>query len=171
MANVLAIQNFSVEAPELIAVVLRESGHDVELCKTYSGQKVPASLESHSGLVVMGGPMSVNDAAKHQFIHDVLNLISQALEHNIPVFGICLGSQLLAHVLGSPITKGAQKEIGWHPVTLTAQAHSDALFADCPKSFTPLHWHGDVFDLPAGATQLASSKMTECQAFRFGNTA
>lgn len=171
MARVVAIQNFQVESPELIAVVLREQGIEVELVKTYQGQPVPDNLDAHPGLVVLGGPMGVNDADKYPFITDVLNLISHALEQNKPVLGICLGSQLLAHVLGSPITKGKQKEIGWHPVTLSAQGQADALFTGCPQSFTPLHWHGDVYNLPAGATLLASSEMTPCQAFRFECTA
>lgn len=171
MARVVVIQNFQVESPELIAVVLSEQGVEVELIKTYEGQPVPDNLDAHAGLVVMGGPMGVNDLAQHPFITKVLGLINNALEQNKPVLGICLGSQLLAHVLGSPITNGAQKEIGWHPVTLSAQGQADALFTGCPQSFTPLHWHSDVYNLPAGATLLASTQMTPCQAFRFGNNA
>ena len=85
---------------------------------------------------------------------------------NKPVLGVCLGSQLLASVLGAPVKSSGRQEIGWHVVT----TEPDPLWAGVPGSFQALHWHGDIFDLPRGATRLASSAMTEQQAFRLGKS-
>jgi GMP synthase (glutamine-hydrolysing) len=82
-----------------------------------------------------------------------------------------LGSQLLAATLGAEVKSGAQKEIGWHPVTLTEYAATDALWKELPARFTAYHWHGDVYDLPQGAVSLASSELTPCQGFRYGANA
>ena len=84
------------------------------------------------------------------------------------MLSICLGSQLLAHALGASVRPGAEKEIGWHEVTLTDAATEDPLFKDVAPSFTAFHWHGDVFDVPDGAVSLAHSAQTTHQAFRYG---
>jgi GMP synthase (glutamine-hydrolysing) len=78
---------------------------------------------------------------------------------------------LLAATLGAEVKSGAQKEIGWHPVTLTEYAATDALWKELPDRFTAYHWHGDVYDLPQGAVSLASSELTPCQGFRYGANA
>jgi len=83
------------------------------------------------------------------------------------VLGVCLGAQLLASALGARVAAGPRKELGFLPVELTAAATTDPLFAVLPARFVPLHWHGDVFELPAGAASLASSAATQHQAFRF----
>jgi GMP synthase (glutamine-hydrolysing) len=88
-----------------------------------------------------------------------------------PILGTCLGSQLLAAALGARVRPGPQKEIGWHEVTLTPEGRADPLWAEAPDSFAALHWHGDVFDLPRGATRLARSALTDVQAFRYGASA
>ena len=86
----------------------------------------------------------------------------------MPVPGICLGSQLLVTALGGQVRNGLRKEIGWHRVFLESAASDDPLFRDAPPSFETFHWHGDVYDLPPGATRLAHSDLTQCQAYRFG---
>jgi GMP synthase (glutamine-hydrolysing) len=100
-----------------------------------------------------------------------IRLIEEALRQNIPLLGICLGSQLLAAALGAPVTKGKSKEIGWHPISLTQAAMRDPLWAELGPSFVAYHWHGDVFELPSGAVSLASSETTPHQAFRYGRSA
>jgi GMP synthase (glutamine-hydrolysing) len=94
-------------------------------------------------------------------------LIEDALRRDLPILGVCLGSQLLATALGAAVKPGPQQEIGWLPVTL----RDDPLWGDAPRQFTAFHWHGDVFTLPAGATLLASSALTPVQAFRHGKKA
>ena len=82
-----------------------------------------------------------------------------------------MGSQLLAAARGAPVTRGPRKEIGWFPVALTPEAAQLAPWRAAPPRFTALHWHGDVFALPAGAVPLASSKLTAHQAFAYGRAA
>jgi len=97
-----------------------------------------------------------------------LSLIESALKAQRPVLGVCLGSQLLAAALGSPVVAGRQKEIGWYPLQLTPSASDDALWGGVDP-LTVFHWHGDVFSLPHGAVHLASSALTPVQIFRYGS--
>jgi GMP synthase (glutamine-hydrolysing) len=124
-----------------------------------------------AGLIVMGGPMGVYDQAQHPFLHDEMRLIESALTLSRPILGVCLGSQLLAAVLGAEVKKGERKELGWHAVKLTEFATHDPLFTGINSEFWPFHWHGDVFSLPRQAVALASSRLTPCQAFRYGKNA
>ncbi len=132
-----------------------------ETVRIFGGQPVPQVLES-DGLIVMGGPMGVYDPLAH--LRDEQRLIESALKQTKPVLGVCLGSQLLASVLGAAVRPSGRQEIGWHKVT----ARKDPLWEGIPEAFQALHWHGDIFDLPSGATPLASSAMTEQQAFQHG---
>ncbi|MEM2896255.1 MAG: type 1 glutamine amidotransferase [Candidatus Bathyarchaeia archaeon] len=100
-----------------------------------------------------------------------MRLIRQALHKEKPVLGICLGSQLLAATLGAVVRKGDKKEIGWHPIRLTKFARKDELLDSIEPCFMAFHWHGDIFELPRGAILLASSELTEFQAFRYGHNA
>ena len=97
-----------------------------------------------------------------------LKKTQKELKEEKPVLGICLGSQLLAAVLGASITRGPQKEIGWHSIDLLPAASENPLMSEIEKSFMGYHWHGDCFDLPKGASALASSERTACQAFAYG---
>jgi GMP synthase (glutamine-hydrolysing) len=98
-------------------------------------------------------------------------LIENALKAGRPVLGVCLGSQLLAAALGANVRCAAHKEIGWYPVTLRPEAKDDRLLRSLPEKFVACHWHSDMFDLPSGAVALASSELTELQAFRYGGNA
>jgi GMP synthase (glutamine-hydrolysing) len=165
------LQHAQAETPGLIAEVLRAAGIGMRPVETFRPQPVPAALDDAAGLVVMGGPMGVYEQARYPFLADEMRLIEQALRADKPVLGVCLGSQLLAAVLGSPVNPGRRKEIGWHRVTLTPAAAADPLWVGVPSSFTGYHWHGDAFELPRGATGLAASELTACQAFRHGRSA
>jgi GMP synthase (glutamine-hydrolysing) len=109
--------------------------------------------------------MGVYEAGRYPFLRDEMRLIERALAAGAPVLGICLGSQLLAHVLGAEVKPSGGKEIGWYPVRLTPAAKRDALWAGIDSPFTAFHWHGDVFSLPRGATHLASSDFSPFQAY------
>jgi GMP synthase (glutamine-hydrolysing) len=168
MAKIRVLQNVQCENLGIISQVLQSYGLEPEYIHTYAGEPVPKYMKDAAGLIVLGGPMSVYEINQHPFLTDAMRLIDQALKHEQPVLGICLGSQLLATVLGATVTRGVRKEIGWHPIELTGAARDDLLLSGVPRSFTSLHWHGDIFDLPAGATHLASSALTPCQAFVHG---
>ena len=171
MASVYVLQHIYCETPGIISGCLETEGVIADSIRTFEGKPIPQSMANASGLIVMGGPMSVYDQAQFPFLIAEQRLIEQALNDGKPVLGVCLGSQLLATTLGVEVKSGAQKEIGWHPVTLTESAATDALWKDLPAQFTAYHWHGDVFDLPHGAVSLAASERTPCQGFRYGENA
>lgn len=171
MKRVLIFQHAACEGPGLIGQGIEASGGVLNLARTFSGHIIPEEMGDASGLVVMGGPMGVYEQERYPFIGDELRLIEDALRRSKPVLGVCLGSQLLASVLGSQVRKGTKKEIGWHAVTLSTAAQQDPAWRGLPSEFMACHWHGDIFDLPAGATGLASSALTACQAFRYDASA
>ena len=116
-------------------------------------------------VIVMGGPMSINDEAAFPWLHDEKNFIRAAVQAGIPMLGICLGAQLIAGALGARVYKNARPEIGWFPVTAAPNA------GDCfhfPEQCLAFHWHGETFDLPPGAFLLASSEACKNQAFQIG---
>jgi GMP synthase-like glutamine amidotransferase len=117
-------------------------------------------------LIVMGGPMSVNDTAQLPWLAAEKQFIRQMLAAGKPVLGICLGAQLIASALGAKVYPKAAKEIGWWP--LQNVTRSDQLF-QFPAEFTAFHWHGETFDLPEGAALLASNAACQNQAFQLGD--
>lgn len=169
--TVVVLQHVAVEGPGRIAAALDRAGRPWRTIHLHDGVAVPVVPSGIEGLVIMGGPMSVDEVAEHPHLDDEKDLIADCLAADVPVLGICLGAQLLAATLGARVRSGPGLELGWLPVSLTPQAAGDALFADAPPTFDALHWHGDVFDLPAGATHLASSTRTQVQAFRHGTSA
>jgi GMP synthase (glutamine-hydrolysing) len=129
----------------------------------------PADLAAADLLIVLGGPIGVCETDKYPFLSDEIEFVRQRLAAQKPILGICLGAQLMARALGSHVYPGLAKEIGFAPIQL-----NDAGRASCLGVFerTPvLHWHGDTFDLPAGATLLASTGACRHQAFSYGPNA
>lgn len=154
-----------------LAGVLAEAGLDVRQFDLF--ESVPDSLpwSEAAGLVVLGGSMSANDGDRFPFLLAELDWIRAAVRQDMPVLGICLGAQLLAKVLGAAVYRNAQPEIGWSQVELLPAAAEDRLFQGRSLRETVFHWHGDTFDLPAGAVHLAQSPACRQQAFRYGATA
>lgn len=171
MANVWVLQHISCETLGTIADALDGASIRHQYMRPFAGDSVPEEIEGSAGLIVMGGPMGVYEKNRHPFLADEMRLIEKALRAQVPILGVCLGSQLLAATLGAAVTKGQRKEIGWYPVTLADWCKSDPLWAGIESPFTAYHWHGDVFELPQGAVALASSDMTKHQAFRYGRNA
>jgi GMP synthase (glutamine-hydrolysing) len=167
MTRVYALQHLAAEPLGIIGEALEAVGIDAEYVRLFAGEPVPDNMRDVAGLVVMGGSMSVYEQDQYPFLAHEIRLIEATLKAEKPVLGICLGSQLLATALGASVMKGDWKEIGWFPVTLTEAAAGDPVFHGLDRTFTAYHWHGDVFELPAGATALASSAQTQCQAFAY----
>jgi GMP synthase (glutamine-hydrolysing) len=136
----------------------------------YNGEGLPRDTSDLEGLVVMGGPMNVDDVALFPFLIAELQLIEKVLGENKPVIGICLGAQLVAKALGSRVYPHWVREVGWYPITLTRAASSDFLFKNIPSLIPAFHWHSDTFDLPPNAVHLARSERCENQAFRWGSS-
>lgn len=128
-------------------------------------------LEQSAGLVVLGGPMSANDVAEHPYLDVELGWIREAVDREMPLLGICLGAQLLAKALGERVYRNRAKEIGWYDLELLPAAADDPLFRGRSPVETVFQWHGDTFDLPAGAVHLARSRLCPHQAFRYGRCA
>jgi GMP synthase-like glutamine amidotransferase len=126
--------------------------------------RIPVDIEQYSGVVLLGGPMAAYDNVP--YLTREQELIRAAIEEELPVLGICLGSQLIAQATGGRVYRGKKKEIGWHDVSLTSAGRSD-LFSgiDSGESMKVFQWHGDTYDLPTGARILANSDMYP-QAFR-----
>jgi GMP synthase (glutamine-hydrolysing) len=168
---VFVLEHHPCEGPGVIADALRRAGAVTQSIRADAGERVPKEIGDVAGLIVMGGPQSVYEHDKFQYLRNEIRLIENALDRNRPVLGVCLGSQLIAAVLGAKVYPGRKKEIGWHRVDLTNAVKSDPLWKHAPRSFRGFHWHGDIFDLPRGATLLASSALTANQAFRYGRNA
>jgi GMP synthase (glutamine-hydrolysing) len=174
MSRVLVLQHHPAESLGLIEQALTLYGLTATYVRAWDGDMVPKRMRGYEGLVVLGGPMSVYEQAQYPWMIDEMRLIDRAVKADVPVLGICLGSQLLAAVLGAQVRRGAQPEIGWHEVRLAPLAAADAVWATIAsdhESFQAFHWHGDIFDLPTGAEQLASSAITPCQGFVYGRSA
>jgi GMP synthase-like glutamine amidotransferase len=126
------------------------------------------STDDFDMLVIMGGGMSVYEEDTHPWLVAEKRFIAETIRRDKPVLGICLGAQLIAVALGAAVYKNKYKEIGWFPVTLTDEARYSQFVADWPDSFNALHWHGDTFDIPAGARWTAFSAATKNQSFEYG---
>jgi GMP synthase (glutamine-hydrolysing) len=124
------------------------------------------ALDGCAGVIIMGGPQSANDPLPGLVAE--LKLIEQAVAAETPVLGICLGAQLIAKALGARVYRNPEKEIGWAPVYFTEAAGRDPVFGGVDSPSTVFQWHGDTFDLPAGAEWLAYSDKCLHQAYRFG---
>lgn len=134
-----------------------------------TGATLPA-VDEVDLLIVMGGPMSVNDEWQYPWLHDERRFIGEAIRRDKPVLGICLGAQLIAGALGAKVYPNAVKEIGWLPVTAVdhnASNENGDIFR-FPASTMVFHWHGETFDLPPGAVHLARSAACTHQAFQLG---
>ncbi len=166
----LAIQHVGVEPPNAIAAAMEAEGFELDVVRVYRGEHVPRSADGLAALVVMGGPMGVYETDTFPHLGDEMRLLESALRSDVPVLGVCLGSQLLAHVLGARVAPAGFHEIGWHPVVLEPAARADPVLGACAPEFVALHWHGDAFDLPRDAIHLARSERTAVQAFRHGRS-
>jgi GMP synthase (glutamine-hydrolysing) len=165
---VIVLQHVACENLGIIGDVLAERRIDSRYVRSFAGESVPPTMDGATGLVVMGGPMGVYETDQFPFLKEEISLIQRAAAAGKPVLGVCLGSQLIAAALGAAVYPGPRKEIGWYEVSLSAAGANDPLFVGVPRSFTGFVWHGDVFDVPSGATSLASTELTACQAFRHG---
>ena len=167
--TLLALQHISCEPPAAFEEELRSRGLDLVRVELDEGEALPAGRE-FAGIVVMGGPMGAYEEDEHPWLAAEKRFLRQAVDRDVPVWGVCLGAQLLAASLGARVYKGEEAEVGVLPVELTPAGADDPVFGGAPGRFSTLQWHGDSFDLPDGATLLASSPAYRNQAFRVGRS-
>lgn len=163
--RVHVLQHAKFEGPAAIEDWAMRFGHSIARSRLYKRDTLPDPA-AFDFLVVMGGPMSVNDEESCPWLKEEKTLVRKSIESGCPVLGVCLGAQMIASAMGGHVYRGPEKEIGWFPVRRVSTSGMGALF---PETFTPLHWHGETFDLPAGAVRLAESEAVPNQAFQLGS--
>jgi GMP synthase-like glutamine amidotransferase len=168
LLKALVLQHAAHEGLGTIYSELVSRNIRADYIRLHMGHEVPGGLDGYSCLIIMGGPMGVYEEDKYPFITDELKLIECALKRDMPVLGICLGAQLMARAAGSVVYQGETKEIGWYALSLTGEGLKDPLLKGLPEELTVFQWHGDTFDVPAGAKLLASSLRFPNQLLRIG---
>lgn len=168
MQEILIFRHAPHEGPGYLADYLDRQHLPWRLIRIDQNDPIPSSIDGVSGLVFMGGPMSVNDPLP--WIPRVTKLIQQAVAADVPVLGHCLGGQLISKALGGAITKNPVKEIGWLPVSRVDSPTAKPWLDELPATFEVFHWHGEIFSIPPGATRLLASSDCANQAFVIGNS-
>lgn len=161
------IQHVEFEGLGAIESWARERGHVLSRTRAFDGEPMPGAGD-YDVLFVMGGPMGADDEDDHPWLVAEKRAVGAAIEAGRTVVGVCLGAQVIARVLGAAVRRQAHREIGWFPVELTPAAAGHPLTRDLPRRFNAFHWHGDSFDIPAGAVHLASSEGCRRQMFAVG---
>ena len=164
MPQALCLQHVPFEGPGTFHPALVAREYEVLSCLVPE-EGLPRQLPDF--LLIMGGPMSVNDS--DPWLEQELDLIRQSIERGIPVLGICLGSQFIAKAIGGQVEPGPGFEIGPVPITLTSEGRRDPVFASFPERLEVFQWHGEGISLPSTAIPLASSELYPIQAFRVGH--
>jgi GMP synthase-like glutamine amidotransferase len=170
MKPLLLVRNDAFETYGLAVPALRSAGAELLLVDAFEGQPLPA-LSEVAGVVMLGGTVNADQVERHPFLHDDRRLTRQAVDAGVPYLGICLGAQILARALDRPVVKAPRPELGFEPIHPTEAAADDLLlsaFADGDRVF---QWHQDTFELPDGATLLATGEDVPLQAFRVGERA
>ena len=160
MSDVLLVQNTRIEGSGHLGELLSNDGFNITSISA-KHERIPE--KKFSLVVVLGAPESANDDLP--YLIEEQKLIKNSVNDNIPVLGICLGSQLIAKTFGAKVYKGPTKEIGFYHDLMIS--NNSKLFDGFKNPFSVFHWHGDTFDLPDGAIRLALSENYSNQAFQY----
>ena len=162
------LQHVSFEEPAYLEVWAER--HNVNLRRTLlnEGEALP-NIDDFDCLVVLGGPMSAYEEDDYPWLIEEKQFIRRAIDNGKILLGICLGAQLIAEVLGSKVFKHSHSEIGWYPIQFTDVGRRHPFFKDFPDPFTPVHWHGDTYELPDDAVHICQSEGCKQQAFIWGD--
>ena len=171
MSRLLVFQHVAAEPLGTLDPLIRQRGHRMRFVNFERDPDARPDVDRYKGLVVLGGPMNVEDQARRPHLRTELAAIERMLELGRPVLGICLGAQLLAHALGAPVLRHHTREIGWYPVQATDAGRADPVLAPLGAAAPVFQWHGCRFEVPHGAVQLARGEDCEQQAFRHGANA
>lgn len=168
MPRLLVFQHVAYEILGTLDPLLRDAGFRIKYVNFERHPDTEPSLDGYDGLIVLGGPMNVDEVDSYPNLQTEVELIKDAVQREIPILGVCLGSQLIAKALGAKVRKNPEKEIGWYELSPTKDGELDPLISNFNQLEKIFQWHGDTFGLPKGAKLLASSPLCKNQAFRFG---
>ena len=166
--NIHYFQHVPHEGLGIIGNWADRPGNKVTATKFYEDHRLPF-IDLFDMLIILGGPMGARDETKFPWMTAEKKMIEAAIKKDKVVLGICLGAQIIADVLGAKVYPNAEKEIGWFPIEFL-QAGKERYFQQVENTVDVFHWHGDTFELPSGAKQLARSRACEQQAYSFGNS-
>ena len=162
------LQHVPFEDLGCIEPYLIKRGHESDRTRMYLSEPLPI-IKEIDWLIVLGGPMGVDDELRYPWLYQEKVFIREVIDAGKMVFGICLGAQLVANVLGATVIKNAHSEIGWFPIECSPQINETLLGSVLPQRIDVFHWHGDMFEIPDGATPLASSQACPNQGFILDN--
>jgi GMP synthase (glutamine-hydrolysing) len=171
MAKVLVLQHVAAEPLGGLDPMLRAQGHRIRYVNFAREPNAEPELDRYQALIVLGGPMQVGDSARHPHLVTECRLIERALHDDLPLLGICLGGQLLAHVMGAPVGPCDRPEIGWYDLHPTDQTENDPVLHPLRARQPIFQWHHYGFDCPRDAVSIAESPDSGCQAFRAADQA
>ncbi|MFO1455753.1 MAG: gamma-glutamyl-gamma-aminobutyrate hydrolase family protein [Steroidobacteraceae bacterium] len=171
MPRLMVFQHVAAEPLGTLHQRIRARGLRIRFHNFHRHPEAQPDVDRYHGLVVLGGPQNVMDQHRHPHLGTELRAIESALRAGKPVLGVCLGAQLLAHVLGAPVRRHVRHEIGWYALQATEAGRADAVLGRLGATATVFQWHGCTYDLPSGAMQLARTTTCEQQAFRYGESA
>ncbi|MBE9013449.1 type 1 glutamine amidotransferase, partial [Pseudanabaenaceae cyanobacterium LEGE 13415] len=160
------LQHVPFEGLGSIATWMTKQNHLLSCIRLYANDPLPA-VDDFDWLIVLGGPMNIDEEEQYPWLIVEKQLIKQAIEQKKIVLGICLGAQLIADALGAKVYAGQHKEIGWFPIRTTEAVQQSHALGFLPAQLTVFHWHGDTFELPEKATRLAYSEACLNQAFLY----
>ncbi len=162
------LQHVSFETPGNIELWAKQKGHSFSFTHFFEEAKFQEQKD-FDALIIMGGPMSIHDEKEFPWMKKEKEFIKESINQQKKILGICLGSQLIADVLGSKVHNNKEKEIGFIPIKFTREALQNNLFQGYNAEEIVFHWHGETFDLPDGATHIAYSEACRNQAYTIGN--
>lgn len=165
----IALRHLAFEDLGIFEEVLLNHGFEVSYIEAGQHDLTEQSWDATDLVVVLGGPIGVYELDDYPWLPEEIAMVKRRLSQDLPTLGICLGAQIMASALGASGYPGRAKEIAWSTVQLTPAARGSCLAA--LDQIEVLHWHGDTFDLPTGATLMASTDLTPHQAFSFGRNA
>lgn len=169
MRNILVFQHVAWEPLGLLNPLLKQARFRIRYVNFERDPHAQPGLDGYSGIVILGGPMSVGQVADYPHLQYEQQIIREAIERDIPILGICLGAQLIAAALGATVGPNVEKEIGWYDIDLSDAGQSDPLLSTMRTRERIFQWHSDTFALPDGAVHLAGSTGCANQAFRYGD--
>lgn len=171
LRSAIALRHVAHEDLGLLAQVLTDAGIAMSYRETQRDDLNDPAIDAADLLIVLGGPFGAYETDLYPFLAREIGILERRLALGRPTLGICLGAQLMAKALGARVFPGPVKEVGWGRVDLTADGRASALKPLGGDGAMVLHWHGDTFDLPAGATRLAQNENYQNQAFAHGANA